>query len=384
MIEAASFVEAARELGLQRYAGVPCSFLTPFINYVINDPSLDYISSANEGDALATAAGSALGGQPAVAMMQNSGLGNSVSPLTSLTWVFRIPVLIICTHRGAPGVNDEPQHELMGQITGALFETMQVPWETFPAEPAELQSALERARDYMQSEQRPYAFIMEKGTVAPHELQNDPIPTRPASGSRRSLFTPDTSPPTRRAALERIMAYTPPDRTVVLATTGYTGRELYALEDRANHFYMVGSMGCASSLGLGLSLARPDRTVVVLDGDGAALMRLGNLTTIGSYAADNLVHILLDNGVHDSTGAQATVSRNVDFAAVAAACGYTTSLQGNDPVLIDELFSTGGGGGPRFGHLHIQSGTIDPLPRPDVTPPQVARRLMQQIGSPLL
>ncbi len=114
MIHAREFVEAARAHGFEWYAGVPCSFLTPFINYVIDDPALKYVSAANEGDAVALAAGATIGGKRAVAMMQNSGLGNAVSPLTSLTYTFQIPLLVICTHRGAPGVNDEPQHELMG------------------------------------------------------------------------------------------------------------------------------------------------------------------------------------------------------------------------------------------------------------------------------
>ncbi len=151
MISAEEFVEAARALGYSTYAGVPCSFLTPFINYVINDDTLNYVSSANEGDALATACGSAIGGRRAVAMMQNSGLGNAVSPITSLSYVFRIPLLIICTHRGAPGVQDEPQHELMGQITNEMFEIMRVPWETFPMQSQDIAPALKRARDYMEA-----------------------------------------------------------------------------------------------------------------------------------------------------------------------------------------------------------------------------------------
>ncbi|MCA8967580.1 MAG: phosphonopyruvate decarboxylase, partial [Planctomycetes bacterium] len=136
MIHARDFVDAARARGFDFYAGVPCSFLTPFINYVIGDATLDYVSAANEGDAVAIAAGATLGGRRGVAMMQNSGLGNAVSPLTSLTWTFRIPILVVCTHRGAPGVADEPQHELMGTITERLFETMDVPWLGFPREVA--------------------------------------------------------------------------------------------------------------------------------------------------------------------------------------------------------------------------------------------------------
>ena len=116
VIEASQFVGTAKSLGFDFWAGVPCSFLTPFINYTIGDTGLTYISSANEGDAVAAATGAALGGHRSVAMMQNSGLGNAVSPLTSLNYVFQIPVLLIITLRGEPGKPDEPQHELMGLV----------------------------------------------------------------------------------------------------------------------------------------------------------------------------------------------------------------------------------------------------------------------------
>src|ERR1700749_102328 len=134
MLEARDFVEAARARGFDWYAGVPCSYLTPFINYVLQDPSLRYVSAANEGDAVALIAGVALAGGRGVTMMQNSGLGNAVSPLTSLSWTFRLPQLLIVTWRGQPGVPDEPQHALMGPITPAMLETMEIRWELFPTE----------------------------------------------------------------------------------------------------------------------------------------------------------------------------------------------------------------------------------------------------------
>jgi phosphonopyruvate decarboxylase len=382
MIEAASFVEAARKHGFTRYTGVPCSFLTPFINYVINDPTLSYISSANEGDALATAAGCAIGGQRAVVMMQNSGLGNAVSPLTSLTWVFRIPVLLIVTHRGAPDIHDEPQHELMGRITTQMLDTIQTPWEYFPDRESEIDAVLGRAITYMQRERRPYALVMKKGTVAPHALRRDPVPAKNNQTTiRQDHFNAAVPLPSRGEALERVMRHCPEADSVIIASTGFTGRELYAAADRRNHFYMVGSMGCASSLGLGLALARPDRRIVILDGDGAALMRLGNLATIGTYGGGNLYHVLLDNCVHDSTGAQATVSPNVDFAAIAAACGYGIAIAGNRLEVIEDLFSGSGSAGPRFAHLRIAPGTIANLPRPAVTPVQALDRLMQHLES---
>lgn len=381
MINAEQFVEAAKRMGYTRYCGVPCSFLTPFINYVINDESLNYVSSANEGDALATAAGAAVGGKRSVVMMQNSGLGNAVSPLTSLTWVFRIPLLLICTHRGAPGLKDEPQHELMGHITGDLLSTMDTPWAKFPDTAEAIQPALDKATAYTSKEQRPYGFIMHKGTVAKHDLRRDPVPKPVAREVARTSHWLGSKRISRQEALNGIMRQTPDDETVVIATTGYTSRELYALADRANHLYMVGSMGCASSFGLGLALARPDLKVVVIDGDGAALMRMGNFATAGAYGASNFHHIVLDNEAHDSTGAQATVSANVNFADVAAACGYSLALDGDTPEVISALFEQEASDGPRFAHLKIRTGTLPDLPRPAITPPEVVQRLMSQIGT---
>lgn len=386
MIQAEEFVEAARHIGFECYTGVPCSFLTPFINYVINDDQLTYISSANEGDALATAAGAAIGGKRAVVMMQNSGLGNAVNPLTSLAYIFRIPLLLICTLRGEPQLNDEPQHQLMGQITDKLLETMRVPWEFFPSEAAEIEPVLQRAEAYMRQERRPYALIMRKGTVAPHALTRSSIPERKEESfscdHHKSFFNGENQQRVSRdEALRCIVELTDPQNTVVIATTGYTGRELFFNCDRSNHLYMVGSMGCASSLGLGLSLARKDLKVVVIDGDGAALMRLGNFATIGAYGGSNLSHILLDNEVHDSTGAQATVSSGVSFAKIASACGYGITLEGDDLLLLEALFSADTYYTPKFGHLKISPGTLKNLPRPNLSPEAVLQRLMTHIGS---
>lgn len=390
MIEAAQFVEAARRRGLTWYAGVPCSFLTPFINYVLQDPTLHYISAANEGDAVALMAGVALGargGERGVTMMQNSGLGNAVSPLTSLTWTFRLPQLLIVTWRGEPGVSDEPQHALMGPITPALLETMEIPWEPFPREPEAIEPALARAVKHMDETGRPYALVMHKGSVAPYPLERRQL-ERPGSCMVRAEWRglPEDGLPSRRDALERVIGHTPADSTVVLASTGFCGRELYALDDRPNQLYMVGSMGCVMPLALGLSLARPDLQVVALDGDGAALMRMGAFATLGAYGRGNLTHLLLDNGAHDSTGGQATVSPQVSFAGVAAACGYASAIEGDDLSLVDALLSRRAAAdehetrGPRFARLTIRRGTPDGLPRPTISPADVKARLMRHLG----
>jgi phosphonopyruvate decarboxylase len=392
MIEARNFVEAARERGFRWYAGVPCSFLTPFINYVLQDPSLHYVSMANEGDAVALIAGVALAGDASapygrgVAMMQNSGLGNAVSPLTSLTWTFRLPQLLIVTWRAQPGVADEPQHALMGPITPAMLETMEIPWELFPSESAQIGPALDRAIAHMDQIGRPYALVMQKGSVAPYALEAGRGAIGAAAGATEALTAPRDAAmvarPSRQEALRAVVAQTSPSSTVLLASTGYCGRELYAIADRPNHLYMVGSMGCVAPLGLGLALARPDMRVIALDGDGAALMRLGAFATIGAYGPPNLWHLLLDNGVHDSTGGQATVSPRVSFANVAAACGYASALETNDLGRIARWLAERPLGGARFARLFIRSGTPSDLPRPSVTPVEVKTRLMQHIGVP--
>jgi phosphonopyruvate decarboxylase len=155
---------------------------------------------------------------------------------------------------------------------------------------------------------------------------------------------------------------------------------LYAIDDRPNHFYMVGSMGCLLPLALGLALARPDLRVVALDGDGSALMRMGALATAGAYGPPNLWHLLLDNGVHESTGGQATVSPTVGFAGVAAACGYASSLETDDLEQIVVWLNQPPSTGARFARLFIRAGTPGDLPRPSMSPVQVKARLMRHIG----
>ena len=385
MIEPTEFARQAAELGYRWYAGVPCSFLTGLINHVSTDPELFYLSSANEGDAVAAAAGAWVGGKRSIALMQNSGLGNAVSPLTSLTNVFRIPVLLLVTVRGEPGVADEPQHALMGRITPALLDTMDIPWAYLPDSPQALVQALSQADELLGERECPYALVVRKGRFAPCKPAPVEAPARPPRATPRSAWrSPTSARPSRIEALERLARLVPERRSVVIATTGYTGRELYALGDRAHQLYMVGSMGCASSFGLGLALARPDLLVVVLDGDGAALMRMGNLATLGAYHPPNLLHVLLDNEVHDSTGGQATVARDISFAAIAAACGYAEVLEGDDLSLLDEALQRPSGIGPVFVHLKIAPGASVTPPRPGLAPPDVLRRLMTHIGSPSL
>jgi phosphonopyruvate decarboxylase len=377
MIRAESFIAAAEKHGFTLYSGVPCSYLTPFINHTISSPRLRYVPAANEGDAVAIAAGASLGGQRAVAMFQNSGLGNAVNPLTSLTHSFRIPVLLIITWRGEPGgAPDEPQHELMGSITPRLLELMQIPWETFPTEEAQIASALERARAHMAREYRPYAFVMQKGSVVDTKLEaTTPAHDLPLVSQRSRPLARHRRQP-MLAAIRA--ACTPGD--LLIATTGYTGRELLALGDAPNQFYMVGSMGCAVSLALGLAIAQKNRRVIAIDGDGGALMRLGALTTVAHERPDNLDHVLIDNGQHESTGGQATVSAGVDFCALAAASGYPEVAIAADPAALTRALSARSPG-PRFIYVPVIPGVVASLPRPPMTPAEVAARLRAHLGT---
>ena len=378
MIEASQFVGPAKRLGFDFWAGVPCSFLTPFINYTIGDTELTYISSANEGDAVAVASGAALGGHRSVVMMQNSGLGNAVSPLTSLNHVFRIPVLLIITLRGEPGQPDEPQHELMGQITSELLETMRIPWSWFPDREEDVEKALQTAVSHMDSGGRPYALIMKKGMVAPYPLKQMRGLQHTAGEYSGKAGASGLELPSRHHVLKQLVAACDVQETILIASTGFSGRELYAIHDRPNQLYMVGSMGCASSLGLGLSMVRPDKKIIVIDGDGAALMRMGNLATVGDCGGDNYYHLLLDNHVHESTGGQATVSSSADFPAVAVACGYRSVLRANGGSKVMDGFLESKA--PAFMYVETGTGVPEGLPRPSVKPAMVARRLMKHLG----
>lgn len=372
MISADAFVDAALECGIDFFTGVPCSFLTPVINRVISDERVVYVGATSEGEAVALAAGAWLAGRRTMVMIQNSGLGNAVNPLTSLNYPFRIPTLLLTTWRGQPGIADEPQHELMGQIMHKLLALMNVSIQDFPSDEGALAVTFSELVAEMEETGLPGAFVLPDGVVVPGSLDERPMlpPGRGVVLDRRAggpLFS-------RLEALQSVLD-TVPDDVALIATTGKTGRELFMLADREQHFYLVGSMGCASALGLGVALnsARP---VVVLDGDGSVLMKMGNLATIGACRPRNLVHVLLDNGVHDSTGGQATVSPCIDFTAIAIASGYATAYDCDDKAGFANTLATvlEASAGPVLIRLAISPGSAKNLPRPTVKPADVARR----------
>jgi len=371
MIQASDFIAAAKRDGFDFFAGVPCSFLTPLINGVLNDRSLRYVGAASEGEAVAIAAGAWLAGRKTVVMCQNSGLGNAVNPLTSLNAPFRIPTLFVTTWRGQPGIPDEPQHEVMGVITPDLLTLMGLEHSLFPDSLETLMPSLDQASARMVATSLPFAMIMQKDSVAETGL-NPQLPLTRLPAQRRD-FAGEGEMPARAAVLEKFLALVDPSAAVV-ATTGKCGRELFTLDDRRQHIYQVGSMGGASAMGLGVAL-NTEKQVVVLDGDGAFLMKMGNLATIGAYRPANLIHIVLDNGVHDSTGGQATVSPGIDMAGVALACGYAFVASCSGLEGFAEAYKLAqGAGGPALIHAKISPGSMGKLGRPTVKPPEVALR----------
>jgi phosphonopyruvate decarboxylase len=370
-----AFGAVLKQHGFRRGAGVPCSYFTPLVNYMTVDPELDYLSATSEGEAVAIAAGMVTAGAPAFALMQNSGLGNAVNPITSLLYIYRMPVVLLVSHRGQPGLPDEPQHALMGQITEQLSSLCGLRTHVF--DPEQLESTLSAAeRDAV-----PVAYVVRKGSLEggpkapPLALQID---SRPRSAANSGRFTPQL---TREEALSAILPllnrglsgadlrHTP----AVIGTTGKLSRELYELDDREgdklNRFYMVGSMGCAAGFGLGVARAKPERPVVVLDGDGALLMKLGSLATIGYTAPKNYHHIVFDNGAHESTGGQPTPSPAVDFALAALACGYQHAETVAEPSALRETVERHLAlDGPTFLRVVIKTGSRGELGRPKLSP----------------
>lgn len=377
MLNPGSFVHQLQERGFSFYSGVPCSYLKGLINSA--QDSGEYIIAANEGDAVAVCAGAYLGGKKPVVLMQNSGLTNALSPLTSLCAVFKIPVLVFVSLRGEEGVPDEPQHAPTGKITIPLLGMMGIPWEYLSDDSGEAVGQLDRAARILEQGEM-FAFVVRKDIFSPY-----PAPRNEgerARSTRTEIPSGRDALPLRSDAL-KVIRSAKDGHTFLIATTGYTSRELSVTGDERDEFYMIGSMGCAASIGLGLARARPDRSFITVDGDGALLMRLGSLATIGWYRPKNLLHILLDNSSYESTGGQPTVSGVVDFAGTAASCGYKKAVHAHN---LEELshYLSAWKQDPEltFIHLKIQQGTCENLGRPATLPPQMKERFMQALGGP--
>jgi phosphonopyruvate decarboxylase len=375
MIITEQFGAELKKLNFSFYSGVPCSYLKNLINYAIND--CNYIAAANEGDAIAIASGACLGGRRSVVLMQNSGLANAVSPLVSLNYPFHIPLLGFVSLRGEPGVPDEPQHELIGCITTQLLELMDIEWQYLSPDIDQAKEQLQQAVQVL-DQNKSFFFVVKKNTFSKVQLHKHEFTTN------RNLFKTKKEKgdqlPSRLEALSVINA-SKDKTTVQIATTGKTGRELYEIGDSNSNLYLVGSMGCVSSLGLGMALTQQKHDIIVIDGDGSLLMRMGSLATNGFYGTPNMLHILLDNNAHDSTGGQSTVSNHVDFVDIAAACGYGNSLYLHDLNELDHhILDWKRTKGLTFLYIKIAQGSKETLGRPHIKPHEVTARLKKYLG----
>ena len=252
------------------------------------DPAIKYIAATSEGEAVGIASGCFLAGSIPVVLMQNSGLGNAINPLTSLNLVYEIPFLILISLRGEPGIPDAPEHIVMGPITEKMLELIGIEYEFLVESQSHVEEQLARAYRKIVQTNKPCALIVKKGIFeSGHSLPVEANKLLP-----------------RYEAVKTVLSGLKGNEFIV-STTGMISRELYDIkEDDNKNFYMIGSMGCASSFALGVALQQNDKKVVIFDGDGALLMKLGTLATIGHYKPANLIHILFDNESYESTGGQ--------------------------------------------------------------------------------
>ena len=376
MLETKIFGEYLKQNGFSFFSGVPCSFLKNLINFAINN--CEYIIANNEGDAVAICAGAYLGGKKSVFLCQNSGLTNAVSPLTSLNQIFKIPILGFVSLRGESGLADEPQHQLMGTITTAMLDLMQIRWEYLSDDMDEAFNQIKKAHSVIENKES-FFFVVRKGTFSEEKLLTE-TPLISSNQCRSDKKRVDALP-TREAVLTCVNNTKDQD-TLVFATTGKTGRELYEIEDAPNNFYMVGSMGCVSPLALGLALTRKDKKVIAIDGDGSILMRMEALATNAYYSPSNMLHLVIDNNSYDSTGGQLTISHNVDFIQLAAACGYTNVLYIHDlSELQYHIEHWKKDGGLTLLYLKVAKGARESLGRPRIKPYEVKERIIKFINS---
>lgn len=317
MIAPARLYDFLLQKGVSFYTGVPDSLLKHFLKYVQDQSgSHDHIITANEGLAMGLAAGHhmATGNIPMV-YLQNSGLGNIINPLTSLAdrEMYAIPMLIMIGWRGQPGVKDEPQHKKMGRITEDILRVLELPYYLLSDDESKTMLTLDTAINQATTHATPVALLLPPGIFESYEGI--------ASHSKYTLQ--------REAVIGSLLEKLNGDETVV-CTTGKIGREFHELNAAAGkkitkYLLSVGAMGHANHIALGLQ-AKGSKTIM-LDGDGAILMHLGSLATIGQHASNGFIHIVLNNGSHESVGGQPTEAFAVDLCAIASACGYARSIR---------------------------------------------------------
>ena len=369
MIRPEFFIEKLRENGIDCFAGVPDSLLKNICAYITDHCDAQHnIIAANEGAAVGIAAGHYLAtGKPACVYMQNSGEGNIINPLASLTdqEVYNIPVLLLIGWRGRPGVHDEPQHVKQGKVTTGLLNVMGVNYEVLSKEEDKAEKQIAKAIAALNNKEV-FALVIEKDTFEDYKLQN--VENNDLTMSREEAIQ------TVAAALG--------EKDCIVSTTGMISRELFEYRARMNQgherdFLTVGSMGHASQIALGIAMAQPERKVWCFDGDGAAIMHMGSMAIVASKEPKNYVHVVFNNGAHDSVGGQPTVGLKIDLPAVAEAVGYkqTFTVEEKHPLaeILSKLETIDG---PILLEIKVKKGNRKDLGRPTTTPIQNKEALM--------
>ncbi len=322
------FIEA---LEADFFVGVPDSQLKVLCNYLMQTYGINkkhHIIAANEDNAVAIAAGYNLAtGKVPVVYLQNSGEGNIINPIVSLTSpkVYGIPEIFIVGLRGEPNLKDEPQHKFQGEITLKLLEDIQINYFIIDKETGcdDLVNTMNQFKNDLR-DGRSIAFVIKKDAF----IGGEKIEYK----NKYKL--------TREDAIECIVKNAGED--LIVSTTGKTSRELYEIRERRaeshnKDFLTVGSMGHASSIALGIALSRPDKKVWCIDGDGAMLMHMGAMSVIGNLKVENYIHIVINNGAHESAGGQPTMLKDIDISKIAKVVGYEYIGVANDITELDNI-----------------------------------------------
>lgn len=357
MLDLKKVFEALSKHGVTYFTGVPDSYLNGFCNYALANCGERNIIAANEGNAVAIAAGHYLATKEIpLVFMQNSGEGNAVNPLASLVDrnVYAVPMLLLIGWRGQENTEpNHPQHKLQGEITTGLMDLLHIPYTVLEDDDGKFEEVVEKAVQYCTEMRGVYAFIAPKGVMADPDKANN---------------VDDAYPMSREEAIEVILDHMPED-TIYSATTGRATRELFFLrekrnETKAHDFLNVGSMGHASSVALGIALSKSERHIVALDGDSAAIMHMGAMSMVSKVSAPNFMHIVLNNGAHESVGGQPSAGHLVDFTKIAEACGYQTMGKAveNREELIAAIERLRGCGKASFIDCRIHKGLSRKLP----------------------
>ena len=292
--------------------------------------------------------------------MQNSGLGNAVNPLLSLCDpdVYSIPVIMVVGWRGEPGVKDEPQHVKQGKVQLDLIKALDLPCAIISKDEKDINTKVTDGIELAVSGSRPFVFIIKKGTFSKYRSES-------LSDEERMM--------NREETLDIMLSQFPED-AIIVSTTGKTSREIFEIRERSGKphykdFLTVGSMGHCSSIALGIALSNPDRKVVCIDGDGALIMHMGSLSTVGKLKPENFYHILINNQVHESVGGQVTSARFIDFPELVKANGYNNVFFTDDEEkLVHQIGKFIGGIGPNFLEVRVKPGARKNLGRPTVKP----------------